>query len=328
MNKTFISINFYLKHWRISFAPTVKIKLNLLQEVQIPYLGETLSLLTAIVWAFAVILFKKSGETVHPIALNSFKNLLAVVLFIPTLYIFGGTYLGKAPVNDILLLLLSGALGIGIADTLFFKCLNKLGAGMTAIIDCFYSPFIIVLSIIFLGESLTAIQVFGVVLIISAVLTATHPKGRGDINRNDLLWGIIWGILSIASNAIGLVMIKPILEYSPLLWAVEVRLIGGVIILMLVLLFHPLRRKIILSLYSSKSWRYTISSSFFGTYLAMLLWLAGMKFTQASIAAALNQTSNIFIFIFAAFILKEKINLQRTIAIIVAVIGVFIVTFA
>lgn len=198
---------------------------------------------------------------------------------------------------------------------------------MTAIVDCFYSPFIIGLSIIFLGESLTAIQVCGVVLIISAVLTATHPKGRGNISRNDLFWGILWGILAMASTAAGIVMIKPILEYSPILWAVEVRLMGGVIVLMLVLLFHPSRRKIISSLYSSGSWRYTISGSFCGAYLAMMLWLAGMKFTQASIAAALNQTSNIFIFVFAAFILKEKINLQRTIAIIMAIIGVFIVTF-
>jgi drug/metabolite transporter (DMT)-like permease len=57
----------------------------------------------------------------------------------------------------------------------------------------------------------------------------------------------------------------------------------------------------------------------------MFVWLAGMKYTQASIASALNQTSTIFIFIFAAIFLKESINLKRTIGIILAFIGSFLV---
>jgi drug/metabolite transporter (DMT)-like permease len=64
-----------------------------------------------------------------------------------------------------------------------------------------------------------------------------------------------------------------------------------------------------------------------GAYLAMVLWLGGFKYTQASNASALNQTSNIFVFIFAAIFLGEKINLQRAIGILVGVAGAFLVTF-
>jgi drug/metabolite transporter (DMT)-like permease len=271
--------------------------------------------------------FKKSGETVHPIALNLFKNSLAVVLFIPTMVIFGEPFYRDVPLNDYLIVLASGALGIGISDTMFFKSLNLLGAGMSAIVDCLYSPFIIGLSILMLGESLNLIQVIGVIMILSAVLTATHPKGRGNISKPDLIRGIIWGVLAMAVMAVGIVMVKPVLDRSPLLWVTEYRLFGGAVVLLIILLFHPRRKKIIGSLFSMKSWRYTISGSFFGAYLAMLIWLAGMKYTQASTAAALNQTSNIFIFIFAAIFLKEAINTQKTIAIIIAVGGAFMVTF-
>jgi drug/metabolite transporter (DMT)-like permease len=114
----------------------------------IPYLGEMLALLTAITWSFGVILFKKSGETVHPIALNLFKNILAMTLLLPTMYLFGETLILPAPKKDYLLLLISGALGIGICDTLFFKSLNLVGAGMSAIIDCLYSPLTIGLSML------------------------------------------------------------------------------------------------------------------------------------------------------------------------------------
>ena len=93
----------------------------------IPYLGEAFSLTVAIVWAFAVILFKKSGETVHPIALNLFKNLLAIILFLPTMWLLGETLFLDVPARDYLILIISGALGIGIADTLFFNRRLRLG---------------------------------------------------------------------------------------------------------------------------------------------------------------------------------------------------------
>ena len=59
----------------------------------------------------------------------------------------------------------------------------------------------------------------------------------------------------------------------------------------------------------------------------MILWLAGMKLTQASVASALNQTSNIFVFIFAAVILKESMNKKKIVAIILAMAGAFLVMF-
>lgn len=293
----------------------------------IPHLGEIFALSTAIVWAFAVILFKKSGETVHPLALNLFKNLLALILLLPTMWLWGESIFLKVSSRDYLILMLSGALGIGIADTLFFKSLNLLGAGMTAIVGCLYSPFIIIASMLFLSESLTPFQFIGVFIIISAVLTSSSTKGRGNLSRHNLIWGILWGVLSMANMAVGVVLFKPLLDHLPLLWVTEVRLFGGTLAVALILLFNPSRRTIMSSINSVRSWFYTISGSLTGAYLSMILWLAGMKLTQASNAAAINQTSNIFIFIFAAIILKEKINLQRVLAIILAVCGALMVTF-
>jgi drug/metabolite transporter (DMT)-like permease len=298
-----------------------------LERTILPYIGEILAIATAILWAFAVILLKKSGESVHPIALNTFKNILAAFLFIPTLYLFHIQLFRQAPFNEYLLILLSGALGIGLADTLFLMSLNRLGAGLSAIVDCLYSPFIIILSILYLGESMTLVQVLGVLLIISAVLFVTSPKASGHLTRKNLFFGIIYGAMAMAFTAVGIVMIKPLLDYSPILWVTEIRLFGGIVVLLAFLLLNPRRRIIMSSLFSIKSWKYTLSGSFIGTYLTMILWLGGMKFTQASIASALNQTSNIFIFVFAAVLLKEPINTQRVIAIIMGISGAFLVSF-
>ena len=291
------------------------------------HLGETFSLLAAINWAFAVILFRKSGETVHPIGLNLFKNTLSIVLLVPTIYIFGQTLFYPAPSSHYLLFLFSGALGIGLSDTLFFKSLNLLGAGLSAIVTCMYSPFIIILSFLYLDEALTLVQFVGVVVILFAVLAAAGRENSSDVSRKAVLRGILLGVLSMACNAVSVVAIKPVLEISPLLWVTEIRLIGGAVVLLVVLALHSSRRTIIRSVFSAKHWGYTVSGSFMGAYLAMIIWLAGMKYTQASIAAALNQMSTVFTFIFAALLLREKVTLLRVLGIVLGFSGALLVTF-
>jgi len=293
----------------------------------IPYAGEIFAFITAVVWASAVILFKKSGETVHPIALNFFKNLLAMILLVPTIYLFDGWFFQGFTRNEIIMLLVSGALGIGIADTLFFKSLNLLGAGLSAIVDCLYSPSIIFLAFLWVGERLGILQIIGVVMIISAVLTISRADKSGHIVKRDLLLGILWGVLAMFSMAVGIVMIKPLLDRSALLPLTEIRVIGGAIILAIVLIFHPQRKQISTPRLDRRSWTYLLTGSFLGAYCALLLWLAGMKYTQASIAAALNQTSAIFIFVFAALFLKEPLTRRRVLGIILGVTGAIIVTF-
>lgn len=286
-----------------------------------------LALLCAIIWAAAVIMFRKSGETIHPLALNVFKNLLAFVLFLPTMGILGQPILRSAPIGEYLLLLLSGVLGLGLGDTLFFVSLNYLGAGLTSIVGCLYSPFIITLAVLYLGETLTALQIVGAVSIIAAILIATLRIERGGVTKRSLLLGIGFGALGTAATSIGVIMIKPLLERSPLLWATEVRLVGGVAALLVMLGFHPGRSKIMNTLFSTRKWIYPIAGAVLGAYLAMVIWLGGMKYTQASVASVLNQTSSVFVFVLAVIFLREPVNVKRVIGIMLAFAGVFMVSF-
>jgi drug/metabolite transporter (DMT)-like permease len=111
------------------------------------------------------------------------------------------------------------------------------------------------------------------------------------------------------------------------LWVLEIRLIGGVAALLLFLAINPARGCILSTLLIRKNRGYTFVSSMIGGYVAMLVWLGGIKFTQASIAAALNQTNTIFVLVFAALILRERITPGRIIAIVLAFTGAFLVTF-
>ncbi|MCK5408214.1 MAG: DMT family transporter, partial [Candidatus Krumholzibacteria bacterium] len=264
---------------------------------------------------------------VHPVALNTFKDVLAVILYVPTLAIAGVSLIQNYPASDYVLLLVSGVIGIAVGDTLLFKSLNTIGAGASALVSCLYSPFIIGLSFVWIGERLTWLQLVGVVLIISAVLETTRTGDReiSDVRRN--LFGVAWGILAVAAMAVGVVMIKPLLDEAPVLWVLQIRLIGGVAALLLFLAINPARGRILSTLLIRKSRGYTFVSSMIGGYVAMLIWLGGIKFTKASIAAALNQTNTVFVLVFAALILRERITAGRIIAILLAVTGALLVTF-
>ncbi len=289
-------------------------------------LGSIFALTSAFFWASAVILFKKSGEAFSPVSLNIYKNFVALILISLTMLILNIPFFPDKPINDWLLLALSGFLGITLADLFFFMSLNRLNAGLFAIVECLYLPSVIFFSFIFLGENLSIGSVIGATLILSAVFVGSTKRKKDSKNRSPLS-GIMIGCLSIIFLAIGIVIIKELLEHTDVFWATLVRLTAGTISLFIIVLCHPKRKLYFNELKFSKAWLIALPASVTGNYLALLCWMAGMKYTTASRAAILNQMSTVFIFILAAIFLKEKITINKSFAIALALTGACLTIF-
>ncbi|MEE2858122.1 MAG: EamA family transporter, partial [Candidatus Neomarinimicrobiota bacterium] len=69
-----------------------------------------------------------------------------------------------------------------------------------------------------------------------------------------------------------------------------------------------------------------VLGAFMGTFLSVIFWLSGFKYTLAARAAIYNQLSTILITIMAAIFLKEKMNLANWFAVVIACIGAMIVS--
>jgi drug/metabolite transporter (DMT)-like permease len=289
-----------------------------------PAFGEILALASGLAWAVAVILFRVSGRRIPPIGLNLAKNLLALVLIVPTLLVLGESLAPSVPLATTGLLLLSGVLGIAVSDTLFFHALNRLGASLTAIVDCFYSPFVIALSFVLLGERLTPIQFLGAGLVVSAVLTLSKEGKIEKLDRRDLVLGIVYGVLAMFFVAFGIVMVKPVLGGVSVYWATFVRIAGGAAALVALLPFVRGRRAILAPLFERRNWKALVPASFFGSYLSLILWMGGMKYAKASVASVLNQLNTIFIVVIAAVVLKEKLTGWKLLAVVLALVGAYL----
>jgi drug/metabolite transporter (DMT)-like permease len=288
-------------------------------------MGESLSLLTALVWAVAMVLFKRSGESVPPFALNLFRVTISSALFLATIP-FVSLERQLTP-GDLAALAASGIIGIAISDTLFHRGLNLMGASITGIVDCLYSPFVALFALLMLDESMTTLQWLGMGLVIGAVLlaTITRSDSAGTRTRPDLLWGIFYGTAAMTTVALGVVLAKPVLAHTNLIWATAIRQFFALTVLLPATLILKDRRAILSVLTWGPHWRFALPATILGSYLALMLWLAGMKYSRAGVAAVLNQTSTIWVLLLAAWFLGERFTKRKVAATILALAGIALV---
>jgi len=274
-------------------------------------------------WAVAVILFRVGGERVGPVAMNLFKNMVALPLFAVTLLALGQVRWAEAQPGDATILLASGVVGIALADTLFFVALNALGASRLAVVGASYPVWVILLSVTFLGEGFSLEQWAGCALMVAAVVLASLPEGgssRAERGRR-LALGVATGLASVLLMATSIVMAKPVLDRAPVVWSSAMRLAGGTSVLLVYALISPGRGRLLAPWRPGPQWKTILPASLIGTYLAYMLWLGGAKFAPVSIASVLNQLHVIYTAILAALFLGERMTLRKGIAVALSVGG-------
>ena len=277
-----------------------------------PGLGELFSLLSALAWAIGVIFYRQLGASLPPLQLNFLKNLLVLGMLVPAVPLLHGWNLPAFTAPQALAAVASGLIGIGIADTLYFRALNELGAGRMGVLGNFYSPFVIVLSVAFLGEALGPLQLAGFVLVSLGVWVAAWPRAGSAPRPAHAVRGFGYAMLAIVLMAISVVMVKRTLEAQPLLWVTGLRMLGALGGMLLIAAWRGELARLAPPTVGMP-WRRLVLAAFVGQFLAMVLWLAGYKFTLASVAAILNETASVFILLLAAFWLKEPLT-RRAIA--------------
>ena len=71
-----------------------------------------------------------------------------------------------------------------------------------------------------------------------------------------------------------------------------------------------------------------VAGAFMGTFLSVIFWLAGFKYTLAGRAAIYNQLSTILITLLAGIFLKERLNYQSWLALALTVAGADLVSIS
>jgi drug/metabolite transporter (DMT)-like permease len=286
--------------------------------------GEFFALSSALFWALAVVLFRRCGNALPPFETNLFKNLLGFALLWPTVLLFEGWGWPDLTTGEFLVALLSGYLGIAVADTWYLRALHLVGAGRIGVVSSLLSPFVILLSVLFLGESLGPWQLGGFLLVMCGILLVTWQANAGDVDPRDLRTGMLFGISAVFLMAVGVVMAKNILETRSFLWTVQVRMTGGVAGMLLYLALRGRFRVTLKQFRQPLPWPTIVTASLLATYISMLMWLASYSLIDASVSSVLNQSSNAWIVLLAWLLLGEYIGARKLAGLLLTTVGVLI----
>ncbi|NJR41070.1 MAG: DMT family transporter [Leptolyngbyaceae cyanobacterium CSU_1_4] len=295
--------------------------------ILVSFKGELAALSAALIWAIASFVYVIMGRQIPPLVLNFAKCTIAIFLSVLTLFLMGDSpsFLQQAERVPLGLLLVSGALGIGLGDTAFFEALNCLGARRSLLIEALAPPLAALFAAIFLGETLSVRAWMGIVLTVGGVTWVILERVPDDFQGKLRPWrGIGFGVLSALAQASGAVLSRAALaetSVSPL-WGSLIRLVAGVLILLVLMSFQrqiwaefqPLRDRRFLFI--------LVSTSFASTYLGIWLQQIALKFTATGIAQALTATSPLFV-IPIALSMREKVSLRSILGAVLALLGIW-----
>ena len=284
-------------------------------------IGEAMALGSAAAWAVGVILARQLGAHLPPLALNLLKNTLVLCVLAPVALLLHAGAWPALPTRDLLIVLASGVIGIALADTLYFRALNELGAGRMGVIGNLYSPLVLLLGFVFLDERLGGMQWLGFALVAGGVLLVSHPSRGRVTDPGHTLRGIALGLLAIALMAVAIVMVKRTLETQPLLWVTLLRLCGALAGLLFLAMLPSMRQRMRF-VPGDVPWHRLVLAALVGQGLSMVLWLGGYKFTSASVAAILNESASVFLVVLAALWLREPLGRRGVVGVALTFSGI------
>jgi len=217
------------------------------------------------------------------------------------------------------LLAAAGLVHLIIARFLFFNATQIIGANPTAAITRTSVIFSVVFGVVFLGESITGLQVFAALLIMfGAILTTTEiSRNAFRISTRGLLMSLGCALCSAGSAT----LIRPVMEKTDAIYAATfVMYLAAFIVLVVILLASgEYRHRIIRQ--DSRSWLLLSIVSVF-LVLGHLFRFSALQRSPVSIVQPLVATIVLFVLLFS-WLINRRIDVfnWRVIAGIVLVLG-------
>ena len=156
-----------------------------------------------------------------------------------------------------------------------------------------------------------------------AVSTYNVPK---QITSSQLIAGVSFGALAQVLTAASVLSVKPIMLDNPILYVALIRFGVGLMSAIIFMLLKSGYSFVLTTFQQGYRNIFLLGGSFFGTYLSVILWLAGYKYTLAGRAAIYNQLSTVLISIMAVYFLKDTLTKKKKIGILLSFIGAVIVS--
>ena len=284
-----------------------------------------LALSAAFCWSLASLISTDISRKLGAIGFNRLRLIIVSIMLI--LFTTYENSWSSINVDFLFIIIISGIIGIFLGDTLLFLALQRIGPRRNNILFSLAAPFTIFLNIFILNEKMTFYEFLGCSLVFLGVVIAIF---YGDSKNNQHRWekiegsikfGIFFGILAALGQAIGIIMMKPILNSGadPVASAAIRTSISAIL---LSFTFFSKNALIVDKVqYSLKIISKTIISGFLGMALGMSLLLIALQKGDAGIIVTLSSTSPVMILFLIWIITKKMPSFGAWIGTLIAIFG-------
>ncbi len=288
------------------------------------YLGEIAAISAAFVWAIATWIYSQFSHRFSALQLNVVKGVVASLMMLAVLPLSAQQMPSHIESTHLIILAISGVIGIAIGDSAYFASLKRIGPNKTLLLESLAPPLSGILALTFLGSELTVQSWLGVLITTAAVTFVVFQPTSGEKTN----WsGVAFGLLASICQASGVVISHYALvagDLPPLLGAL-IRLSIGVFAVCMVIKFFErapfssIRQH--LSEMGTKAMVWLFLAIFVGTFLALWLQQVALKYANPAIAQTLIATSPLFILII--YTMKgDKVGLKSVLGTLMASFGI------
>lgn len=281
-------------------------------------IGVTAALASAASWAMGSILFQRLGEKVSPLAMTLAKGAVSVVYLGLALIL---TQIDRVDWQSLLILALSGLIGIALGDTFFFEALQDLGASVLVVLLMLGQVLTALFAVVFLKETPTQLVWMGIGLVVLGVGIVLSAKIWGESQQSKLK-GIIFGLLSVLCMSGSIVIAKIGLASVSALQATFIRMLAGTLGIFCFGVSTQRLSNWTLPFYNQKLLGNFLLSVAVVTFGGFWLSLLAIKYVDVSVANTLSSTEPLFVLPLAAVFLHEKITHQALLGTGIAVLGI------
>jgi drug/metabolite transporter (DMT)-like permease len=250
------------------------------------------ALAAALCWTIASLIWRRIPTSLSAGQLNLLKNLIALSVQLPLLALLPWRGEGRA----LLLLALSGAIGIAAGDSLFFAALRRLGTRRTLTLDSGGPAVTAMAGVVLLGEVPRLEQWLGIGLISLAVLLAVllaarqGPPAAGRDRATDRL-GLLLALAALLCGTSGALLSRAALAGGGIapLQAATIRLLAATVVLLPLLpgLPRPGRRPRL----ARRRWPWLLLATLLGTSAGIQLQQRALSGLPGGLAVALLSTA-------------------------------------
>ena len=262
-------------------------------------------------WTYACFVWRYQTEKYKSLDINFVKNIIAFLIFLPAILNFSTI----SEFKSIIILLLSGIVGIGLGDTFYIKSLQIIGTRKTLSIETI-SPLLAALSgKYFINENLAIKSWIGIIIITISLFIILRKKNKLKFQNSELtgfknnLKIYIFPCLSVLCAVTGGLLSRMLFlesNLSPFL-TTEIRLLGAILFLITINRFKI--NFFLKELNKSERQRFLLSI-FFGTNIGILLQQVVFKTLPLGIGWTLLSTSPLISLLFAK---KEEAKISKDI---------------